>query len=188
MCKLILEQVSLKWLHLPFLLGARQGSEKQDSFRFDWGSTCQDHIKQMEEVKTKQDLLIDSMNEDIKRLTERKAQWDSWKLSVWSYSGFCTRELWQQFNVTSCYTLRYLILVPKNMVLLFPQSCKKMGLSWPRKRIVAAGVGQGKFLKMMTVVVYTMLNFRCVPLHKRLDVEGQKRWNKCSIFSTTDRS
>ena len=78
MCKLILEQVSLKWLHLPFLLGARQGSEKQDSFRFDWGSTCQDHIKQMEEVKTKQDLLIDSMNEDIKRLTERKAQWDSW--------------------------------------------------------------------------------------------------------------
>ena len=27
----------------------------------------------MEEVKTKQDLLIDSMNEDIKRLTERKA-------------------------------------------------------------------------------------------------------------------
>ena len=27
----------------------------------------------MEEVKSKQDLLIDSMNEDIKRLTQRKA-------------------------------------------------------------------------------------------------------------------
>jgi len=34
----------------------------------------QDHIKQMEEVKSKQDLLIDSMNEDIKRLTDRKAE------------------------------------------------------------------------------------------------------------------
>ena len=34
----------------------------------------QDHIKQIEEMKSKQDLLIDSMNEDIKRLTERKAQ------------------------------------------------------------------------------------------------------------------
>mgnify|MGYP002803838012 FL=1 len=38
---------------------------------------AEDHIKQMEEVKTKQDLLIDSMNEDIKRLTERKALLDS---------------------------------------------------------------------------------------------------------------
>lgn len=35
--------------------------------------TAQDHIKQMEDVKTKQDLLIDSMNEDIKRLTDKKA-------------------------------------------------------------------------------------------------------------------
>ena len=61
------------------------------------------------------------------------------------------------------------------MVLLFPQSCKKMGLSWPRKRIVAAAVGQGKSLKMMTVVVYPMLNLRCAPFHKRLDVEGQQR-------------
>lgn len=33
----------------------------------------EDHIKQMEEVKSKQDLLIDTMNEDIKRLTQRKA-------------------------------------------------------------------------------------------------------------------
>lgn len=141
-CVFILEQVSLKWLHLHFLLGWSR-KEKQDSFWFIppvWLS--QDHIKQMEEVKTKQDLLIDSMNEDIKRLTERKAQWDSWKWSVWSYSGFCTWELWQQFHVTSCYTLRYLIWIPKNMVLLFPQSCKKIGLSWPRKRIVAAGVGK----------------------------------------------
>ncbi|CAJ1354319.1 unnamed protein product [Effrenium voratum] len=36
---------------------------------------AEDHIKQMEEVKTKQDLLIDTMNEDIKRLTERKVSW-----------------------------------------------------------------------------------------------------------------
>ena len=34
----------------------------------------------MEEVKSKQDLLIDSMNEDIKRLTDRKAEmiWIFW--------------------------------------------------------------------------------------------------------------
>lgn len=38
---------------------------------------AEDHIKQMEEVKSKQDLLIDSMNEDIKRLTDRKALLDS---------------------------------------------------------------------------------------------------------------
>eukprot|EP00438_Fugacium_kawagutii_P026884 Skav217497 [mRNA] locus=scaffold2951:71854:86651:- [translate_table: standard] len=38
---------------------------------------AEDHIKQMEDVKTKQDLLIDSMNEDIKRLTDKKALLDS---------------------------------------------------------------------------------------------------------------
>ncbi|CAE7548972.1 IFT172, partial [Symbiodinium pilosum] len=38
---------------------------------------AEDHIKQIEEMKTKQDLLIDSMNEDIKRLTERKALLDA---------------------------------------------------------------------------------------------------------------
>lgn len=38
---------------------------------------AEDHIKQMEKVKSKQDLLIDSMNEDIKRLTDRKALLDS---------------------------------------------------------------------------------------------------------------
>lgn len=38
---------------------------------------AEDHIKQIEEMKSKQDLLIDSMNEDIKRLTERKALLDA---------------------------------------------------------------------------------------------------------------
>lgn len=34
---------------------------------------AEDHIKQIEAVKHKQDLLIDGMNEDVKRLTEAKA-------------------------------------------------------------------------------------------------------------------
>eukprot|EP00931_Biecheleriopsis_adriatica_P068499 TRINITY_DN42438_c0_g1_i1.p1 TRINITY_DN42438_c0_g1~~TRINITY_DN42438_c0_g1_i1.p1 ORF type:complete len:886 (+),score=330.43 TRINITY_DN42438_c0_g1_i1:115-2772(+) len=38
---------------------------------------AEDHIKQIEEVKHKQDLLIDGMNEDVKRLTEQKATLDA---------------------------------------------------------------------------------------------------------------
>jgi chromosome segregation ATPase len=38
---------------------------------------AEDHIKQIESVKHKQDLLIDSMNEDVKRLTEQKATLDA---------------------------------------------------------------------------------------------------------------
>eukprot|EP00930_Biecheleria_cincta_P085494 TRINITY_DN74887_c0_g1_i1.p1 TRINITY_DN74887_c0_g1~~TRINITY_DN74887_c0_g1_i1.p1 ORF type:complete len:900 (+),score=289.93 TRINITY_DN74887_c0_g1_i1:43-2700(+) len=38
---------------------------------------AEDHIKQIEAVKHKQDLLIDSMNEDVKRLTEQKATLDA---------------------------------------------------------------------------------------------------------------
>lgn len=142
---------------------------------FDKRSTCQDHIKQMEEVKTKQDLLIDSMNEDIKRLTERKAKRDSWKWWV-SFLSFCTWELQQQLPLH--HVIHKFNMDPK-MVLLFPQSCNKMGLSWPSNRIVAAGVGQGSFvLKVVTAWGYPMLNFRCVPFHKRLDVKGQNRCKK----------
>eukprot|EP00933_Yihiella_yeosuensis_P005575 TRINITY_DN110118_c0_g1_i1.p1 TRINITY_DN110118_c0_g1~~TRINITY_DN110118_c0_g1_i1.p1 ORF type:complete len:886 (-),score=277.70 TRINITY_DN110118_c0_g1_i1:401-3058(-) len=38
---------------------------------------AEDHIKQIEQVKAKQDLLIDSMNEDVKRLSEQKATLDA---------------------------------------------------------------------------------------------------------------
>ncbi|CAE8616802.1 unnamed protein product [Polarella glacialis] len=38
---------------------------------------AEDHIKQIEAVKHKQDLLIDGMNEDVKRLTEAKATLDA---------------------------------------------------------------------------------------------------------------
>mmetsp|Transcript_99066 Transcript_99066/g.176493 ORF Transcript_99066/g.176493 Transcript_99066/m.176493 type:complete len:881 (+) Transcript_99066:94-2736(+) len=38
---------------------------------------AEDHIKQIEEVKHKQDLLIDGMNEDVKRLSEQKATLDA---------------------------------------------------------------------------------------------------------------
>merc|ERR1719181_545258 len=34
---------------------------------------AEDHIKKIEKLKHKQDLLIDNMNEDIKRMTEQKA-------------------------------------------------------------------------------------------------------------------
>merc|ERR1712061_311741 len=38
---------------------------------------AEDHIKQIEKVKHKQDILIDQMNEDVKRMTEQKALLDA---------------------------------------------------------------------------------------------------------------
>merc|ERR1711959_287634 len=38
---------------------------------------AEDHIKSVEKVKHKQDLLIDQMNEDVKRMTEQKALLDA---------------------------------------------------------------------------------------------------------------
>merc|ERR1711985_186538 len=37
------------------------------------GYKAEDHIKSVEKVKHKQDLLLDQMNEDVKRMTEQKA-------------------------------------------------------------------------------------------------------------------
>jgi len=37
----------------------------------------EDHIKQIEQVKHKQDILLDNMNEDVKRMTEQKALLDA---------------------------------------------------------------------------------------------------------------
>merc|ERR1719393_1047579 len=42
---------------------------------------AEDHIKQVEKAKVKQDHLLDSMNEDVKRMTEQKHYWRrSWLL------------------------------------------------------------------------------------------------------------
>ena len=60
----------------------------------------QDHIKQMEEVKTKQDLLIDTMNEDIKRLTDRKAGMNWGGEAV--FFAECGENVWGSLKRTHC--------------------------------------------------------------------------------------
>merc|ERR1740138_210838 len=61
----------------------RQGEEYNEQMKAEIQVTrratykAEDHIKQIEKTKHKQDLLIDNMNEDVKRMTEQKALLDA---------------------------------------------------------------------------------------------------------------